>query len=49
MDHAVSDITAQVTLGATNLFEYEGYYLGQPYTGDSWRNIHVAAWAVIYR
>ncbi len=49
VDHTVVDVTSEVTPGAENLIEYEGYYQGQPYEGDSWRHIHVAAWLVIYR
>ncbi|MFH2008520.1 MAG: peptide-N-glycosidase F-related protein [bacterium] len=45
----VFDITSQVSPGASNTFEYEGFYLNQPYTGDNWRNIHQASWVVIYR
>jgi hypothetical protein len=49
VDHHVFDITDQVALDAVNGFDYEGYYLGEPYSGDNWRHIHVAAWLVLYR
>jgi len=43
------DVTAQVSPGADNLFEYEGFYNWAPYEGDNWRHILVTAWVVISR
>ena len=46
----MTDVTDQVSLGAENTFEYEGYYLGAVYTdGDNWRNIRLDSWLVISR
>ena len=49
VDHLITDITEQVSLGQDNLFEYQGFYLGQPYQGDNWRHIHLASWVVVSR
>jgi len=49
VDVGVFDITSQVNLGASNTFEYEGFRLNQPYSGDNWVNIHQASWVVVYR
>jgi hypothetical protein len=47
----MTDVTAEVTLGADNTFGYEGFYLGAPYVGtdSSWRHIHLTSWVVISR
>jgi len=41
----VMDITNQVTLGANNTFDYEGYYNGQPYSGSA--NIRLRSWLIV--
>jgi len=43
------DITADVLLGEDNLFEYQGLYQGQPYTGDDWRRIALVSAIVVSR
>jgi hypothetical protein len=43
------DITADVLLGQDNLFEYQGLYQGQPYTGNDWRHITLVSAVVISR
>lgn len=46
----LTDVTNEVTKGADNTFEYQGYWKGKPYTGgDNWRYIHLASWLVISR
>ncbi len=42
----VFDITDQVTLGASNNFDYQGFYNDAPYTGSG-ANIRLQSWLVI--
>jgi hypothetical protein len=47
----MTDVTDQVTLGADNTFEYEGYFEGEPYewNPEYWAHIHLTSWLVISR
>jgi len=42
-----TDITSQVTAGETATFDYEGFYLGSPYTTGG-ANIVMSSWVVVY-
>lgn len=42
------DVTSQVVLNDDNTFDYEGYYLGAPYTGSG-ASIRLQSWVVIYK
>jgi hypothetical protein len=44
----VTDVTAQVTLGADNVFEYHADYGGAPYASTG-ANIDLRSWVVISR
>jgi hypothetical protein len=50
VDMAMTDITSQVTKGADNTFEYQGFWKGKPYlNGSDWRHIHLTSWLLISR
>jgi hypothetical protein len=42
------DVTDQIDLGATNTFEYQGAYRGEPYSAGSAR-IDLRSWVVVWR
>jgi len=43
----MTDITAQVTKGADNTFDYKGFHNGAVYNGDNWNHIRLSSWLVI--
>jgi hypothetical protein len=45
----MTDVTSQVTLGADNTFDYEGFYNGAAYSGSSWVYIRVSSFLLISR
>ncbi|MBI5532673.1 MAG: hypothetical protein HY898_08170 [Deltaproteobacteria bacterium] len=50
VEMVMMDITSQVTKGAENNFEYQGFWKGKVYTnGNNWRHIHMSSWLLISR
>ncbi len=49
VEMVMTDITSQVTLGADNTFDYEGFYNDAEYSGSSWVYIRMSSFLLISR
>jgi len=47
VEMVMTDVTSQVTPGADNTFDYEGFYNGSTYSGSSWVYIRVSSFLLI--